>query len=157
MHSILYGFGGVGKRTLGAPVIQELSSTNFAIFTTIVDVDNSNKTPHIVKLQKDIIYDLGGEKIDLRNVDEGQQKLRIVLINKSSCLFIDNIVDNDYIKQLLPRDLSRAKRKLRFIITSREKNVSGEYFGLPLHLNANVMLLNEDSSSTTYKDALEIF
>eukprot|EP01018_Ginkgo_biloba_P021748 Gb_15441 [translate_table: standard] len=135
---ILYGFGGVGKSTLASSVIQNLNLKNFKFSRVIVDGENPDKISHIVKLQKDIISDLEEKNLGLRNDYEGRQKLGEVLKSKSksklgeivkskSCfLFIDNVVDKEYIRKLLPRDLSVGENKLRILVTSRDINVKQE-------------------------------
>eukprot|EP01018_Ginkgo_biloba_P018510 Gb_35001 [translate_table: standard] len=128
---ILYGFGGIGKSTLAASVIKKLYLAEFSFSRVKVYADSRDKFSHIVKLQKDIIFDLSKEKIHLRNVDEGRQRIAQILESKSTFLFIDNIVDKNYVKELLPwnllkektMDLSAGKQKLRILVTSRENNV----------------------------------
>eukprot|EP01018_Ginkgo_biloba_P035655 Gb_36886 [translate_table: standard] len=119
---ILYGFGGMGKSTLASSVIENLNLKNFKFSRVIVDAENSN----IVKLQKDIISDLEGKKFDLRNDYEGRKKLGEVLKSKSCFLFIDNVVDKEYMRRLLPKGLSMGKNKLRILVTSRGINVRQE-------------------------------
>eukprot|EP01018_Ginkgo_biloba_P035831 Gb_01035 [translate_table: standard] len=93
---ILHGYGGVGKSIMAA------------------------------SLQKDMIFDLEGGNIELKNDFEGRQKLGEVLKSKSCLLFIDNIVDKEYMKKLLPRNLSVGENKLRMLVTSRDINVRQE-------------------------------
>ncbi|XP_059068926.1 disease resistance protein TAO1-like [Cryptomeria japonica] len=140
---VLCGFGGVGKSTLAASVIQNLylnhpqSCADFKFCRVIIDDKSADVTSHIMKLQQDIIYDFGGVKQDLRNPQEGHLRLQDVMENKSCLLFIDNVVDKRYVHQLLPENLlwfdksktmsaenlGKSKTKLRIFITSREKNL----------------------------------
>eukprot|EP01018_Ginkgo_biloba_P000456 Gb_03818 [translate_table: standard] len=123
---ILYGFGGVGKSTLAMSVIDKLNLTNYKFCRVIVDAENPAKNLHIAKLQKNILSALGEEKIDFDHPDEGRQMLRKAFENNSFLLFIDNIVEENYVKQLLPKKMSGEKQKMRIIITSRTNTVRQE-------------------------------
>eukprot|EP01018_Ginkgo_biloba_P000465 Gb_15258 [translate_table: standard] len=123
---ILYGFGGVGKSTIAMSVIDKLNLTNYKFCRVIVDAENPAKNMHIAKLQKNILSALGEEKTDFDHPDEGRQKLRKAFENKSFLLFIDNIVEENYVKQLLPKKMSGEKQKMRIIITSRTNTVRQE-------------------------------
>ncbi|KAH9292574.1 hypothetical protein KI387_042240, partial [Taxus chinensis] len=128
---VLCGFGGVGKSTLAASVIQKLNwnSASFKFCRVMIDEKAADKRSHIIKIQKDIISDFGGGKVDLRDPAEGQNQIKDVIQNKCCLLFIDNVVDNDYIKDLLPRELLASDKtdstmqKLRMLITSRAANL----------------------------------
>ncbi|KAH9312875.1 hypothetical protein KI387_027910 [Taxus chinensis] len=128
---VLCGFGGVGKSTLAASVIQKLdwNSASFKFCRVMIDEKTADKRSHIIKIQKDIISDFGGGKVDLRDPDEGQKQIKDVIQNKCCLLFIDNVVDSEYIKELLPRELlakdktDSAMQKLRMLITSRAANL----------------------------------
>ncbi|KAH9295049.1 hypothetical protein KI387_038637, partial [Taxus chinensis] len=153
---VLCGFGGAGKSTLAASVIQTFnwSSSDFKFCRVIINQETADKTSHIIQLQKDIIRDFSGEKLDLRDPEEGRKRLQSVMENKSCFLFVDNVVDKDYIKQLLPKDMSmknlekrknmstenlekqknmstenleKQKTKLRIFVTSRENNLRAEF------------------------------
>ncbi|KAH9321160.1 hypothetical protein KI387_015799, partial [Taxus chinensis] len=78
-------------------------------------------TSHITQLQADIVRDIGDEKLSIRNPDEGRIEVQKVIENKRCLLYIDNVVDIDYVRELLPRQLSPAK--LRMVITSRQGNL----------------------------------
>ncbi|GLJ51993.1 hypothetical protein SUGI_1105170 [Cryptomeria japonica] len=130
---ILFGNGGIGKTTLASQVIQQLNlvSTGFKFCRVIIDDKTPDKIIHIIKLQRDIIRNLGGGKIKLENPENGQNKIREIIANKCILLFIDKVVDSDYIRQLLPRHLLQPKKtlkdehsqKLRILITSRASNL----------------------------------
>ncbi|GLJ52029.1 hypothetical protein SUGI_1106060 [Cryptomeria japonica] len=133
---ILWGFGGVGKSVLASTVIQELDclSKGFKFCRVIIDEKTADRASHIKQLQKDIIYDFGGGKLDLRNTEEGRQQVQQVVHNQCCLLFIDNVVDSSYIKQLLPTHFSQIEGKagsvqasrearLRIVITSRQNNI----------------------------------
>ncbi|KAH9312883.1 hypothetical protein KI387_027918 [Taxus chinensis] len=128
---VLCGFGGVGKSILAASVIQKLNwnSASFKFCRVMIDEKAADKRSHIIKIQKDIISDFGGGKVDLRDPAEGQNQIKDVIQNKCCLLFIDNVVDNDYIKDLLPRELLASDKtdstmqKLRMLITSRAANL----------------------------------
>eukprot|EP01018_Ginkgo_biloba_P035777 Gb_37478 [translate_table: standard] len=151
---ILYGYGGVGKSIMAASLIQKLDLKNFKFSRVIVDEENPNKILHIVKLQKDMISDLEGGNIKLRNDFEGRQKLGEVLKSKSCFLFIDNIVDKEYMKKLLPRDLSVGENKLRILVTSRDNNVRQE---INIHCKEHLVepLLEHTSAELLRKTILQ--
>ncbi|KAH9309427.1 hypothetical protein KI387_037338, partial [Taxus chinensis] len=133
---ILYGFGGVGKSTLAASLIQglNLTSTEFKFSKVIIDENMADKVSHIMELQRCIIRDLGGGKIHLQTPEEGRNELRKVFQNKYCFLYMDNVADIDYVTQLLPNQLSigrqsqlaqeqKQMQKLRIVITSRQGNL----------------------------------
>ncbi|GLJ51830.1 hypothetical protein SUGI_1101070 [Cryptomeria japonica] len=144
---VLCDFGGVGKSTLAASVIQNLYQTQsgtcagFKFCRVIINDKTADEITHVKQLQRDIISDFGGGRQDLRNPEEGCRRLRDLVENKWCLLFIDNVVDKKYVQKLLPKDLKwfnksenmltenleKPKSKLRIIITSREKNLRPEF------------------------------
>ncbi|XP_057835962.2 uncharacterized protein LOC131046282 [Cryptomeria japonica] len=133
---ILWGFGGVGKSILALSCIQELNciSKGYKFCRVIIDEKTPDRTSHIKQLQKDIINDFGGGKLDLRNTEEGRHQVFKVVMNKRCLLFIDNVVDSWYIKELLPSDFPQSEEnivsvqvakeaRLRIVITSRQNNI----------------------------------
>lgn len=67
-------------------------------------MDNTRQKIHIIKLQRYIILDFVGDKVDLQDPNVGWQKLQQEVENKSCALYIDNVLHIDYIKQILPRE-----------------------------------------------------
>ncbi|KAH9309546.1 hypothetical protein KI387_037457, partial [Taxus chinensis] len=120
---VLFGFGGIGKSTLATSLIQRLNltSTGFQYCKVIIDGKTTDPTSHITQLQADIVRDIGDNKLSIRNPDEGRKEVQKVMENKRCLLYIDNVVDIDYVRELLPRQLSPAK--LRMVITSRQGNL----------------------------------
>ncbi|KAH9309563.1 hypothetical protein KI387_037474 [Taxus chinensis] len=120
---VLYGFGGIGKSTLAASLIQRLNltSTGFKYCKVIIDGKTTDPTSHITQLQADIVRNFGGREYIFRNLEEGQKGVQEIMENKRCFLYINNVVDIDYVRQLLPRKMSPAK--LRMVITSRQGNL----------------------------------
>lgn len=143
---VLCGFGGVGKSTLAASAIQSLNLPKLMAFQdlkfcrVIINYKTADRESHIIDLQQYIITAIGGYKLKLQNPEEGRKELQQVMENKFCFLYIDNVVDKEYIRQLLPKDLlwfnksnmsmenlEKQKTKLRILVTSREKNLKPEF------------------------------
>eukprot|EP01018_Ginkgo_biloba_P000755 Gb_33406 [translate_table: standard] len=123
---ILYGFGGVGKSTLAKLVIDTLELANYKFCRVLVDAEKPDKAAHIVQLQNDIIFDLSGHNLYLKDPEDGRRRLSEALETKSSFIFIDNIVEQNYVKELLPMKMLKEKQKMRILITSRTNVVRQE-------------------------------
>ncbi|KAH9295230.1 hypothetical protein KI387_038818, partial [Taxus chinensis] len=167
---VLCGIGGVGKSTLALSVIKGLkwTSTDFIFCRVIIDNKTPDKRAHIVNLQQDILYSFTQINVKLKNPSEGRAQLRKAMENKCCFLFIDNVCDIDYVKQLLPKlspaeqsdemalPLTQPKQKsrLRILITSREPNLRlaldinskgyKEYRVNSLHLDAARSILQKE-------------
>ncbi|KAH9292997.1 hypothetical protein KI387_041824 [Taxus chinensis] len=156
---ILQGFGGVGKTTLAAAVIQNLDlvSTDFKFCRVIIDEKAPDQTSHILELQRNIIQDFEGKKYDLRDADDGRGQIQRAMENKCCFLFVDNVVDSDYIRQLLPKHLLPASEnsKMRILITSRGSDVSQtDRGGVPLLLSVFGNQLKFEREEGNYEAAL---
>lgn len=122
---VLWGFGGVAKSVLASAVIQELDciSKGFKFCRVIIDKKLADESSHIMKLQKHIIYNFGGGILDLRNTEEGRQKMQKVVRNKRCLLFIDNVVDSYSIEQLLPTHFKEISGSVQKVMPSRHNNI----------------------------------
>lgn len=59
---------------------------------------------------------------DIRKYEDGQRELSDLLEKVSAFIYIDNVLGENELRQLLPRDLTKAK-KLRLLLTARDINV----------------------------------
>eukprot|EP01018_Ginkgo_biloba_P019285 Gb_19985 [translate_table: standard] len=116
---VIYGFGGIGKTTLAEYVVSKFLSLG-DLKLSVIRIDDKNL--QITKLQEQIIFDVGGKRIDLKDPIAGQLELGDVLKNQPCFLLIDNVVDKKHVQDILPKKLSFPSRS-RILITSRENNM----------------------------------
>ncbi|KAH9288707.1 hypothetical protein KI387_032824, partial [Taxus chinensis] len=154
---ILQGFGGVGKTTLAAAVIQNLDlvSTDFKFCRVIIDEKAPDQTTHILKLQRNIILDFEGKKYDLRDADDGRRQIQRAMENKCCFLFVDNVVETNCIKQLLPKHLMPASEmsKIRILITSRGNDLR-PVLGMNKCKEYDVKTLSPEASKTLLRSTI---
>eukprot|EP01018_Ginkgo_biloba_P029770 Gb_16722 [translate_table: standard] len=109
----------VVKTSLAEYVISKCSSLE-GLQLSVICIDD--KILQSTKLQEQIIFDVGGKRIDLRDYKEGQRELSNVLENQLCFLLIDNVVDKNHVQEILPRKLYLPFQS-RMLITSRENNM----------------------------------
>lgn len=116
---VLHGVRGMGKTTLAEAVFSDASLQGFKR-SRIKLFDNRESIPNITDLQGLILKDLKGPRkiAEIRKPEEGQRELAKILRKEPAFIYIDNVVREDELRQLLPEDLNSAK-KVRLLITAR--------------------------------------
>ncbi|XP_059070146.1 uncharacterized protein LOC131027791 [Cryptomeria japonica] len=122
---VVYGIGGSGKTTLANAVYSSLpGKLQDWKCSKITLIRYLEKDPNVEDLQSLILEDLTGTKHNLRDFQSGQQILKEIIEKGPVFIYIDNVLYIEPLKNLLPKDVSSAK-KLRLLITARDKSVSG--------------------------------
>lgn len=110
---MLHAFGGMGKTTL-ADAVFSLAACKYSEVQLFQDIESK---PDIIELQKFILKDLMGpeETIpDIRKYEDGQRELGYMLEKVTAFIYIDNVLGENELRQLLPGDLSKAKKLKKF-------------------------------------------
>lgn len=121
---ILYGFGGTGKTTLSDAVFSRLNLDGCRY--SMVELSENIDSSKIVKLQKDILKDLTESKDiheEFRKYEEGQRKLSSKLKEVPAFIYVDNVLDKDHLRQLLPLNYMDEAKHVRLLVTARDINV----------------------------------
>lgn len=125
---IVHGFGGIGKSTLADAVFASsyVEDCKYSVvrLDSFRDIGNSE----IVELQKIILKDLmsGIEEDETLGFDDymvGWTKIGKRLEEEKAFLYIDNVVDRDLLQKLLPTRKLKDAKKLRVLITARNRDV----------------------------------
>lgn len=121
---MLHGFGGMGKTTLAEAVFSVIDIEEYK-YSMVQLFKNVGSTPDIIELQRSILKDLMGSEImipDIRKYQDGQRALGRVLEQVPALIYIDNVLGEDELQQLLPNNMNKAK-KLRLLLTARDLKV----------------------------------
>lgn len=120
---VLHGVRGMGKTTLAEAVFSDASLQGFK-HSRIKLFDNRESIPNITDLQRLILKDLKESRkiAEIRKPEEGQRELADILREVPAFIYIDNVVREDELRQLLPEDLNTAM-KVRLLITARNDSV----------------------------------
>lgn len=116
----------MGKTTLANAVFAR-SQWEDCKYSMIRMFHDRTSIPNIIELQKCILKDLlvGNEEevmTDLRTFEDGQRQIGRLLEKEVAFIYIDHVLDSKGLEQLLPKDMSKAK-KLRLLITARDANL----------------------------------
>lgn len=120
---VLHGVRGMGKTTL-ADAVFSVASLEGCKYSRIKLFDNGESIPNITYLQGLILNDLkeSRDPAVIRKPEQGQRELADILRKVPAFIYIDNVVREDELRQLLPEDLDSAK-KVRLLITARNDSV----------------------------------
>lgn len=121
---ILHGFGGMGKTTLGDAVFSQANFEGCKYSEVRLFKDIESK-PDVIELQKCILKDLMGPEEtvpEIRKYEDGQRELGDILAKVPAFLYIDNVLGEKELEQLLPKDVTKSK-KLRLLFTARDQDV----------------------------------
>lgn len=118
---MVHGFGGIGKTTLAEAVFSVVDIPGCK-YSTVRLFQNIDSTPDIIKLQRKILEDLmaPGETVpDIRKHEDGQRQLALILEKVTAFIYIDNVLGQHELGQLLPKNMNKAK-KVRQILIARD-------------------------------------
>ena len=119
---IIHGFGGKGKTALADAVFSQIGGCKYSEVQLFTDIDSK---PDIIDLQKKLLKDLMGPKAtvpEIRKYQDGQRELEDVLKEVQAFIYIDNVLERDALKKVLPQNM-RTSKKVRLLLTARDENV----------------------------------
>lgn len=122
---ILHGLSGIGKTTL-AEAVYAYSNFEGCQYSKITLSDRI-QPESVRQLQSQIIQDLTPEE-HIKNVTEvrthydGQSQIGELLKKVKAFIYIDNALNKDKLRNLLPNNMNNAK-KVRLLLTAREESV----------------------------------
>lgn len=130
---LVHGFGGIGKTTLANAVYARYYVKDCKHF-----VVRLNSAQNIEEMQKTIQEDLmggteegmtmsdgieGGGTLEFDEDYDRKRKIRSLLKNEAVFLYIDNVVKGNVLQELLSTWQLEDAKKLRVLITARDKDV----------------------------------
>ncbi|XP_059066961.1 disease resistance protein RUN1 isoform X2 [Cryptomeria japonica] len=121
---VIYGQGGMGKTTLATAVFSNLDLKNYKYCR--IDIEQNCSEADLKLLQQQILRDLYDQNIELRNLNEGREKLSKDFkehFSKPIFIFVDNALKQSDLEKLLPiTDLASLPAQSRILVTTRNLN-----------------------------------
>ncbi|XP_048435544.1 disease resistance protein RPV1-like isoform X2 [Pyrus x bretschneideri] len=145
----LWGMGGIGKSTI-AKAVYNLISHKFEGSCFLNKVRESSMTDKgLAKLQKTLLYEiLGGDKLNVANVDKGITLIKERLSSKRILLVLDDVNDMRQLRCLAGGSDGWFGIGSRIIITTRDKKLLTAH-----HHNISIY----EVKKLNYHEALELF
>ena len=142
--SELLGFGGIGMTTIAKPIYNQIAP-KFDCISFLENVKEIHKDRGLHGLQKQLLYDITGEKYYISNISQGAKVIQNTLQFRKALIVFDDIDDN--LKQLeyLVGEHHWFGRGSRVLITTRDQNL--------LHKVDDLCEIEEVNP----KDALKLF
>eukprot|EP01018_Ginkgo_biloba_P040449 Gb_02871 [translate_table: standard] len=141
----IYGMGGLGKTTLAKALFNDIHS-RFEAFSFVFGVrESAQQFNGLTNLQKQILKDLTGEDIELKNVAHGKSKMRSRLGSKRALVILDDVDDHKQLDALGRSDWFGGGS--RIIVTIRNNHV----------LNVGQANENYAMEGLEFEQALELF
>ncbi|PWA62476.1 toll/interleukin-1 receptor (TIR) domain-containing protein [Artemisia annua] len=139
------GMGGCGKTTL-AKYIYNLNKQNFESSCFLEEIGKHYKQPYgLIRLQEQLLTDLGGKNKMISSVSQGASKIEEVLQLKKALIVLDDIDDKDELGTLLGTKVFHTQSKI--IITTRFRDIYAWFGSLSLKCRVQELeLFNDDES-----------